>query len=630
MSHLEAKVLGRLLVAHQTLEVMPDEEHMAAFTGQALQDVPGVDSAHLYIGGVLLPSDDTRPDRAEITAACQRYTGAAANGTGGPLASGPFLLPLVTIRRNYGFLALTLSDAEAFAPYLDFLKNIAGAIATSLETRRHLAELTRANNELGALRRELEASLNNSGTIQRSVVAAMAEGVCFQSSTGEIIAVNPAAAKIHGCTAEQMMGRTSHLPPLPCITEDGVPFPGDLHPSMVTLRTGQPQDDVVMGLCKPDGSVTWISINSQPLLREGQNQPYAVVTTFRDISDQKRAEEELLKTTDELDRFFTIVPDLLSIATDEGVFLRLNPAWERTLGYARDEMIGRPLTDFLHPEDVEATLQARRTLLKHKGVIDLVNRYRCKDGTYRWFEWSATTAGGRIYAAARDITQRKQTEEELRDRTDELNRFFSIVPDLLSIASADGYFLRLNPAWEETLGYSREELMRSQFTDFVHPEDVAATRKAMTVLASRKELINFTNRVRRKDGSYRWFEWSATATNQQGYAAARDITERKQAEELLQLALQVGKIGTFEVDLTSGCGTCTPELKEILGYPAGFRRVRIRLLLLDPHAPRGCGPGAGGLRAHSRQSRGRRNRVPHRAPGRLHPLAALAGQGGTG
>jgi PAS domain S-box-containing protein len=184
--------------------------------------------------------------------------------------------------------------------------------------------------------------------------------------------------------------------------------------------------------------------------------------------------------------------------------------------------------------------------------------------------WSATTAGGRIYAAARDITQRKLTEEELRDRTDELDRFFSIVPDLLSIASADGYFLRLNPAWEETLGYSREELMRSQFTDFVHPEDVASTRKAMTVLASRKELINFTNRVRRKDGSYRWFEWSATATNQQGYAAARDITERKQAEESLQLALQVGQIGTFEVDLASGCGTCTPELKEIWGIPEDF------------------------------------------------------------
>jgi PAS domain S-box-containing protein len=132
---------------------------------------------------------------------------------------------------------------------------------------------------------ESEAKLRESEAMYRSLVAAMAEGVVFQAAGGDIIATNPAAERILGVSA----GRLLELRPdnlcWRCIREDGTPFAAECQPSIVTLRTGQPQQDVVMGLCKPDGTPTWISINSQPLQIAGETAPHAVVTTFHDVTE---------------------------------------------------------------------------------------------------------------------------------------------------------------------------------------------------------------------------------------------------------------------------------------------------------------------------------------------------------
>ena len=108
---------------------------------------------------------------------------------------------------------------------------------------------------------------------------------------------------------------------------------------------------------------------------------------------------------------------------------------------------------------------------------------------------------------------------------EELDQFFSVTLDLLCVANTDGYFLRLNPSWERTLGYTREELMAKQFFDFVHPDDLEKTRQAVSTLASQQKLISFENRYRCKDGTYRWLEWTAAPAGNLIYAAARDVTE---------------------------------------------------------------------------------------------------------
>ena len=126
--------------------------------------------------------------------------------------------------------------------------------------------------------------------------------------------------------------------------------------------------------------------------------------------------------------------------------------------------------------------------------------------------------------------RRKSAEESLRQKTEEQERFFSVSLDLFCIANIGGYFQHLNPVWEKVLGYRIEELKANQFFDFVHPDDLASTQKALFQLALQQELAHFENRYRCKDGSYRLLEWAAVLAGDKIYAAARDMTERFEVE----------------------------------------------------------------------------------------------------
>ncbi|NJR22398.1 MAG: PAS domain S-box protein [Richelia sp. CSU_2_1] len=128
-----------------------------------------------------------------------------------------------------------------------------------------------------------------------------------------------------------------------------------------------------------------------------------------------------------------------------------------------------------------------------------------------------------------DVTELKQTQQE-RDR------LFSISLDLLSISGFDGYFKRLNPAWENAFGYSRVEFLAQPFIEFVHPEDRENTRTTLETLKLGNPIINFENRYLCKNGSYKWLSWTASPFAEEGliYAVARDVTASKQAEAELR------------------------------------------------------------------------------------------------
>jgi len=134
--------------------------------------------------------------------------------------------------------------------------------------------------------------------------------------------------------------------------------------------------------------------------------------------------------------------------------------------------------------------------------------------------------------------RRRLSEELLRQKSKELDQFFNVSTDLLCIANTDGYFLRLNPVWERTLGYSKKELMAQKFLDFVHPDDLVRTQGAISTLGSQQTVIHFENRYRCKDGTYRWIDWSSAPTGNLIFAVARDVTERKHAEEALHERLR--------------------------------------------------------------------------------------------
>ena len=107
---------------------------------------------------------------------------------------------------------------------------------------------------------------------------------------------------------------------------------------------------------------------------------------------KKKAEASVQQKTEELDQFFNVSMDLLCIANTDGYFLRLNPVWERILGYTREELMAKRFLEFVHPDDLDRTREAVSTLVSQQKVISFENRYRCKDGTYRWLEWSSASS----------------------------------------------------------------------------------------------------------------------------------------------------------------------------------------------------------------------------------------------
>ena len=164
------------------------------------------------------------------------------------------------------------------------------------------------------------------------------------------------------------------------------------------------------------------------------------------------------------DRFFEINIDLLCQLDFNGYFKRLNPAWERTLGWSRAELMSRPFVEFVHPDDRERTLGQNARVREGGQALEFENRYLCKDGSFRWLLWNAAAdADGRvIYSVARDVTERKRAEEEREELVRELQAALAEVRTLQAILPICSYCRRVRD--DENYWQSVEEYV-SQHTD---------------------------------------------------------------------------------------------------------------------------------------------------------------------
>lgn len=157
-----------------------------------------------------------------------------------------------------------------------------------------------------------------------------------------------------------------------------------------------------------------------------------------------------------------------------------------------------------------------------------------------------------------------------------MSQYFEYSNDMLCVANHKGYFEFLNPEWERTLGYSREELMTKKYLNLVHPDDVESTIKAATELSFQKKVYGFSNRYLCKDGSYRWLEWHSYPKDNLVFATVRDITKRKAVEEQLEqlhtLQAAIFDNAGYAIILTDQQGAITSanrEAEKMLGYGAG-------------------------------------------------------------
>jgi PAS domain S-box-containing protein len=368
-----------------------------------------------------------------------------------------------------------------------------------------------------------------------SVVTAMQEGVVLQYANGQVGACNASAQQILELSAEQLIGLTAIDPSWRIIYEDGTPFPEPKMPSQITLRTGQSCSNVILGVQKPNGKLIWLSVNTQPLWQEGGNQPYAVVSTFTDITERKRIEDALALSEQRFRTIFNSAPVAFALTNQQGQLLQFNKTWLNLLGYTEPEMYLKSIFDLCHPQEVKQF----HTLIQdlNQGRIDHYQteiRLLHQNGTILWGNLSASTLRNNhdnrevVINIIMDITERKQIEEE-RDR------LFNLSVDMQCVVGFDGFFKQLNPAWEHTLGWAKTQILSQPFLAYIHTDDQMGTQRVFEQLLQGKTMLGFENRYRCQDNSYRWLSWNAYPLTEQKkfYAIIRDITERKQNEVAL-------------------------------------------------------------------------------------------------
>ncbi|NDJ22309.1 PAS domain S-box protein [Nostoc sp. B(2019)] len=194
-------------------------------------------------------------------------------------------------------------------------------------------------------RKQAEKALIKSEERYRSVVTVMQEGVVLQEADDcRIVACNTSAERILGLSANEMIGRTPEDPRWQVVCEDGSPFPSENYPPVVTLCTGKPCSNVVMGIYKPNKQLAWILINSQPLFQDNNPIPYAVVASFSDISDRKQAEQKIYEQAALLD----IATDAILVRDFKSQILFWNKGAERLYGWQATEAVGKDPQELLY------------------------------------------------------------------------------------------------------------------------------------------------------------------------------------------------------------------------------------------------------------------------------------------
>lgn len=293
-----------------------------------------------------------------------------------------------------------------------------------------------------------------------------------------------------------------------------------------------------------------------------------------DVTDTQRLR-------DERDRLFNLSLDMLCVAGFDGFFRQVNPAWTKILGWEIEELLEKPWIELVHPDDRGAAMEIIRTVLQGEPLVSHENRYECKDGTYRWISWNAFPLPGEklIFAVARDITQKRHADEELKENQRRLQAVLEHLPHLLWMKDRNGVFLMVNEAFARSCGRASVEDVIGK-TDFdVWPEALAElyTSDDASVMAS--GMAKWTEEPIVDQGKTKWFEtfktplFDADGTVVGTVGSARDITARKNAEEALRQSeekhrriLETIADGYHEVDLKGTLTLVNDSLCEILGY----------------------------------------------------------------
>jgi diguanylate cyclase (GGDEF)-like protein/PAS domain S-box-containing protein len=281
---------------------------------------------------------------------------------------------------------------------------------------------------------------------------------------------------------------------------------------------------------------------------------------------------DLQHSQEDLDRLFNLSLDLICVAGIDGYFKRLSPSFETTLGFSREELLARPFLDFVHPDDVAATIGEVEKQAGGLPTIYFENRYRTAAGDYRWLAWNSQPApDGTLYAVARDITEQKQADEALaaseRRHREQFERGFG----LICTHDLDGTLRSINPSAAAALGYAAEEITGRSILELI-PERLQPRLAAVLAALPEKGTGEGLVTVRTGAGQTRTLmyrhTWIADASPPYVLVHALDITDRVRAEEALQ--------HQATHDPLTGCANRTLLFDHLTAAMARARRARTR------------------------------------------------------
>lgn len=400
-------------------------------------------------------------------------------------------------------IALSLGFALPFSYYL--IRNVNGLIKN---LRLKNVEITQSEEKY------------------HSILEHAGDAIFIIAEDNAIIDVNHCACELLGYSEEELLRKkTSEL------------NASDQYTAIEDQWNQLRQNTVLMDerfLLKKDGTMVEVEI-SRKILADGKS----YIAIVRDITERKRAKEQL-KT---YKHFFYNSNDLASISNTDGYLEIVNPQFAKILGYTEEELKKNKVFHFIHPEDIEATTQEIEKLKLGIDTINFVNRYRKADGKYLWFESNATvdSNNGKLYSITRDITERKKTEDLLRESEIRFSKAFKSAPVSIIVSRiSDGTLFEVNEATEKLLNYTREELIGKSTTElniWVNEND---RDFLVNELAEKGQLHGHDFRFRAKGGKTVIVNSSTELIELGGeqcfLCVLVDITERKEIEESLKIS----------------------------------------------------------------------------------------------
>ncbi|HWB53109.1 MAG TPA: PAS domain-containing protein, partial [Tepidisphaeraceae bacterium] len=318
--------------------------------------------------------------------------------------------------------------------------------------------------------------------------------------------------------------------------------PADVETSLDVLShrfAGRQPYEIKYRLRHHSGQYRWVLHKAAPRF-DAAGEFLGFITACVDIHDAILADLER-------SRFFDVASDILLVSNQAGYIDKVNSSCERVLGWTADEMTRMPLVDLVHPDDLSATLATADILSRGEELIDFENRFRHKDGGYRWLSWRAKRdlEQGVVYGSAVDITQRKAFETDLQQSIDRYNLAISATSDGIWDWDVHTDALYLSPRNIEMLGFSADRpppKTSTEWRTYVHPEDIAAATACYDAYI-RGEADDYRTifRVKHGDGSWRTLLSRGVALRGDDGVPYRvigvhaDITEQKDLEDRLRL-----------------------------------------------------------------------------------------------